>query len=174
VTRTRENVWERGGLPLHELGKNHRRSRKTRAVATVSGWVTQNLADFPKWACFQINALSFTWKKCTGHASPRLKLTRRPATLVKSPTAPGMAKIKTASPWPRRLQPPATVWLSRNRPQKTQWLQPDRQGIHVQRAAAAGLFLDQCRRRKGEKSGGSQSPTDEFKGDVPYQVSVFW
>ena len=88
LTRTRENVWEAaGGLPLHELEKIIGQVPHDESVATVSGWVTQNLGGFPKVGdVFQINAFELHVEEMYGPRVARLKITRRPATLVKSPT----------------------------------------------------------------------------------------
>ena len=55
-----------GTLPLHELEKIIGPVPHDESVATVSGWVTQNLGGFPKAGdIFNVALLSSAWKKWT-------------------------------------------------------------------------------------------------------------
>jgi CBS domain containing-hemolysin-like protein len=79
LTHTGENVWDAaGGLPLHELEKIIGQVPHDESVATVSGWVTQNLGGFPKVGdVFQVNAFEVHVEEMDGPRVARLKITRR-------------------------------------------------------------------------------------------------
>jgi CBS domain containing-hemolysin-like protein len=81
LTHPSENIWEAaGGLPLHELEKIIGQVPHDESVATVSGWVTQNLGGFPKPGdAFQINAFEIRVEEMDGPRVARLKISRRPA-----------------------------------------------------------------------------------------------
>jgi CBS domain containing-hemolysin-like protein len=73
-----EDIWEAaGGLALHELEKIIGQVPHDESVATVSGWVTQNLGGFPKAGdIFQINAFELRVEEMDGPRVARLKITR--------------------------------------------------------------------------------------------------
>ena len=78
LTQPGENIWEAaGGLPLHELEKIIGLVPHDESVATVSGWVTQNLGGFPKSGdVFQINTFELRVEEMDGPRVARLKITR--------------------------------------------------------------------------------------------------
>ncbi|HWY30298.1 MAG TPA: hemolysin family protein [Candidatus Acidoferrum sp.] len=78
---TGDNVWEAaGGLPLHELEKIIGEVPHDESIATVSGWVTQNLGGFPKVGdIFQVNTFELHVEEMHGPRVARLKITRRSA-----------------------------------------------------------------------------------------------
>jgi putative hemolysin len=78
LTQAAENIWEAaGGLPLHELEKIIGPVPHDESVATVSGWVTQNLGGFPKAGdVFQINPFELRVEEMDGPRVARLKITR--------------------------------------------------------------------------------------------------
>jgi CBS domain containing-hemolysin-like protein len=64
-------------LPLHELEKIIGLVPHDESVATVSGWVTQNLGGFPKTGdVFQINTFELRVEEMDGPRVARLKITR--------------------------------------------------------------------------------------------------
>ena len=81
LTRTGDNMWEAaGGLPLHELEKIIGQVPHEESIATVSGWVTQNLGGFPKAGdIFQVNGFELHVEEMDGTRVARLKITLRPA-----------------------------------------------------------------------------------------------
>ena len=78
---TGDNVWEAaGGLPLHELEKIIGEVPHDESIATVSGWVTQNLGGFPKVGdIFQVNTFELHVEEMDGPRVARLKITHRSA-----------------------------------------------------------------------------------------------
>ncbi|MGC9941560.1 MAG: hemolysin family protein [Verrucomicrobiota bacterium] len=79
LTHAGENVWEAAGtLPLHELEKIIGQVPHDESVATVSGWVTQNLGGFPKAGdIFNQGDFELRVEDMDGPRVSRLKITRR-------------------------------------------------------------------------------------------------
>jgi CBS domain containing-hemolysin-like protein len=79
LTHAGENAWEAAGtLPLHELEKIIGPVPHDDSVATVSGWVTQNLGGFPKAGdIFHINTFELRVEEMDGPRVARLKITKR-------------------------------------------------------------------------------------------------
>lgn len=79
LTHAGENIWEAAGtLPLHELEKIIGPVPHDESVATVSGWVTQNLGGFPKAGdIFNVGAFELRVEEMDGPRVARLKINRR-------------------------------------------------------------------------------------------------
>lgn len=95
LTQPGENIWEAaGGLALHELEKIIGQVPHDESVATVSGWVTQNLGGFPKTGdVFRVNDFELCVEEMDGPRVARLKIIRSalpdgPATTAR-PELPG-------------------------------------------------------------------------------------
>jgi CBS domain containing-hemolysin-like protein len=74
-----ENVWEVAGtLPLHELEKITGAVPHDENIATVSGWVTQNLGGFPKAGdTLAVGAYDLHVEEMDGPRVARLKISKR-------------------------------------------------------------------------------------------------
>ncbi len=79
LTHSSEGVWEAAGtLALHELEKIIGSVPHDESVATVSGWVTQNLGGFPKAGdIFNVGGFELRVEEMDGPRVARLKIIRR-------------------------------------------------------------------------------------------------
>jgi CBS domain containing-hemolysin-like protein len=79
LTHAGENAWEAAGtLALHELERIIGLVPHDDSVATVSGWVTQNLGGFPKTGdVFHLNTFELRVEEMDGPRVARLKITKR-------------------------------------------------------------------------------------------------